>query len=61
MKKGDIYKLVIIALAITAVVTVILVTVSILEPGKRSSKAQKYNLDCSTQLKKNPLKECKSE
>lgn len=59
MKKGDIYKLVIIALAIVATIVVILVTASILAPRERSSKAQKYDFDCTVEPKKNPIKECK--
>ena len=59
MKKGDIYKLVIIALAIVATIVAILVSASILAPAKRSSKAEKVDLSCVTEPKANPLKECK--
>lgn len=58
MKKGDIYKLIIIALAIVATIVVILVTASILAPRERSSKAKQVDLECVTGPKKNPLKEC---
>lgn len=47
-----------ITLAIIALITVIAVTVSIFAPRERS-KAQEYDLDCVTELKKNPLQECK--
>ena len=59
MKKGDIYKLVIIALAIVATIVVILVTASILAPRERSSKAEEVDLSCVTEPSKNPLKDCK--
>lgn len=48
-----------ITLAIIALITIIAVTVSIFAPRERTSKAQKYDLDCVTELKKNPLQECK--
>lgn len=59
MKKKDAEKLIFIALAIVATLVVIFVSASILAPPKRSSKAQKVDLNCATQLRKNPLKECK--
>lgn len=59
MKKGDIYKLVIIALAVVATIVVILVTASILAPPVRSSKAEKVDLSCVTEPGKNPLEDCK--
>lgn len=48
-----------ITLAIIALITIIAVTVSIFAPRERTSKAQKYDLDCVTQLNENPLQECK--
>ena len=59
MKKKDVYKLAIIALAIFAMLTIIFVTTAIIQPPKRTSKAQKYDLDCVTQLNEKPLQECK--
>ena len=48
-----------ITLAIIALITIIAVTVSIFAPRERTSKAQRYDLDCVTQLNKKPLQECK--
>ena len=59
MKKKDIEKFILIALAIVAMLVVIFVSASILAPPKRSKKANKANLGCVTELIKNPLKECK--
>lgn len=59
MKKKDIEKFIWIALAIVATLVVIFVSASILAPPKRSKKAEKVDLGCVTELKKNPLKECK--
>lgn len=59
MKKNDIYKVAITILAIVATLVVILVTASILAPRKRSSKAEKVDLNCVTEPGKNPLKDCK--
>ena len=56
---GRVYTIGVITLAIIALITVIAVTVSIFAPRERTSKAQKYDLDCVTELKKNPLQECK--
>lgn len=58
---GRIYTIGAITLAIIALITIIAVTVSIFAPRERTSKAQKYDLDCVTELKKNPLQECKNE
>ena len=58
MKKKDIEKFILIALAIVAMLVVIFVSASILAPPKRSNKANKVNLGCVTELRKNPLKEC---
>lgn len=59
MNKKDIEKLVFLGLILTAIIVVILVTASILAPRERSSKAQKYDFDCTVEPKKNPIKECK--
>lgn len=61
MKKNDIYKVVITILAIVATLVVILVTASILAPRERTTKAQNYDLECTTAPVKNPLKECKKQ
>lgn len=58
MKKKDIEKLIFAALVILAALVVIFVTVAICAPTKRSTASQRVDLDCVTQLKKNPLKEC---
>lgn len=56
---GRVYATVAIVLAIIAVIVIAAVTASILAPRERTTKAQKYNLDCVTELKRNPLQECK--
>lgn len=61
MKKKYTWRIVIATLAIMAALTMIFVTIAIMSPRQRSSKAQKYDLDCVTELKKNPLQECKHE
>ena len=61
MKKKDIEKLVLVGLIIMAVLAVVFVTTAIIQPPKRTSKAQKYDLDCVTQLNEKPLQECKHE
>lgn len=59
MKKGNPYKTFIIALLLLAIATVVVCIIVTVIPVKRTNKAQKYDLDCTTQLKKNPLQECK--
>ena len=56
---GRIYTVAAITLAAIALITAIAVTVSIFAPRERTSKAQKYDLDCVTELHKKPLNECK--
>ena len=60
MKKNNYKTLTIILLiiAIAVVATCIIVTVV---PAKRPSKAQRYDLECITEPRKNPLQECKDE
>ncbi len=66
-KKNDksmisrVYTIGAITLAIIAVITIIAVTISIFAPRERTNKAQKYDLDCVTELKKDPLQECKEK
>lgn len=50
-----------ITLAIIAIIAIIAVTISIFAPRERTDKAQKYDLDCVTQLNEKPLQECKHE
>lgn len=61
MKKKYTWRIVLAALAVMAALVVIFVTIAIMSPRPRNSKAQKYDLDCVTELKKNPLQECKHE
>lgn len=58
MNKKDIEKLLFIALAIMAILVVVFVSISILAPPKRSSKAEKVDFKCLTEPKANPLQEC---
>lgn len=60
MKKNT-YKTLIIILAIVAIAVVAACIIVTVVPVKRTSKAQKYDLDCVTELKKDPLQECKGE
>lgn len=48
-----------ITLAIIVIVTIVAATTSIFAPHERTSKAQKYDLDCVTQLNEKPLQECR--
>lgn len=59
MTKKDIYKLVIVALAIFAALTIIFVTIAVVAPPKRTTKAVKYDLECVAGRSRNPLVECK--
>lgn len=60
MKKKYTWRLIIATLAIMAALVMVFVTIAIIAPP-RTSKAQKYDLNCVTELKKNPLQECKHE
>lgn len=48
-----------ITLGIIVIIAIIAVTISILAPYERTSKAQKYDLGCVTQLNEKPLQECR--
>ena len=58
MKKNT-YKTFIIALVIVAIAVVATCIIVTVVPVKHTSKAQKYDIDCVTQLNENPLQECK--
>ena len=58
MKKNT-YKTLIISLVIVAIAVVATCIIVTVVPVKRTSKSQKYDLDCVTELKNNPLQECK--
>ena len=58
MKKNT-YKTLIISLVIVAAAVVMACIIVSVVPIKRTSKAQKYDLNCVTQLNKKPLQECK--
>lgn len=60
MKKNT-YKTLIISLVIVTIAVVATCIIVTVVPVKRTSKAQKYDLNCVTELKKNPLQECKHE
>lgn len=57
--KENTYKTFIIALVIVAIAVVATCIIVTVVPVKRTSKAQKYDIDCVTQLNENPLQECK--
>ena len=52
-----IWGLVFVALA----VVILCIMVTMIPVKQRSTKAQKYDLKCTTEMKKNPLEECKEE
>lgn len=58
MKKNT-YKTIITILIILAVAVLAACIIVTVVPVKRTSKAQKYDLNCVTELNKNPLQECK--
>lgn len=58
MKKNT-YKTLIISLVIVAAAVVAACIIVTVVPIKRTNKAQKYDLDCVTQLNEKPLQECK--
>lgn len=60
MKKSTYKTLITILVIIAAAVVAACIIVTVV-PVKRGNKAQKYDLDCVTQVKKNPLQECKDE
>lgn len=60
MKKNT-YKTLIAILVIVAIAVVTACVIVTVVPTKRTSKAQKYDLDCTAQLRKNPLEECKQK
>ena len=57
--KNNTYKTLIIVLAIVAVAIIATCIIVTVVPTNRTSKAQKYDLNCVTELNKNPLRECK--
>lgn len=59
MKRKDIWKFILIALLVTAILTVIFVTITLMAPVKHTSKAVKYDLECVAGRSRNPLVECK--
>lgn len=59
MKKKEIWQLIIVGLIVLAVLSVIFVTIAIVTPPKRTTKAQKYDLECVAGRSRNPLVECK--
>lgn len=59
IKNTSAYKTFLIILIILSIATIAACIIVTAVPVKRGNKAQKYDLDCVTQLKKNPLQECK--
>jgi uncharacterized protein YpmS len=59
MKRKDLWKLILFALLVTAILSVIFVTITIMAPAKRTTKAVKYDLKCVAGRSRNPLVECK--
>ena len=49
----------VIAFAIFAALTIIFVTIAVVAPPKRTTKAVKYDLECVAGRSRNPLVECK--
>lgn len=59
MSKKEIWKLVLVGLAIVAVLSIIFVTIAIITPPKRTTKAVEYDLECVAGRSRNPLQECR--
>lgn len=59
MSKKEIWKLIMVGLIITAVLTIIFVTIAVVQPPKRTTKAVKYDLECVAGRSRNPLQECR--
>jgi hypothetical protein len=55
------WRLVLATLAIFAALVAIFVTVAIVAPPKRSTKAIRYDLNCVAGRSKNPLMDCKED
>lgn len=58
MNKNDIWKLIFVALIVTAVLAIIFVTIAILSPPKRTTRVIDYDLECVAGRSRNPLQEC---
>jgi hypothetical protein len=58
---GRAYTIGAITLAVIALITIIAVTVSIFAPRERTTEAKNYDLNCVTELRKDPLNECRKE
>lgn len=59
MYKKEIVKLIFIGLGILAMLIVIICSITIMIPATRTSKAQKYDLECVAGRSRRPLQECK--
>ena len=59
MSKKEIKRIVLVGLIIMAVLAIIFVTLAIVQPPKRTTRVLEYDLECTTELRKNPLQECK--
>ena len=59
MNKKDIEKIIFIVLLAAATIIALIITAMVVSPRERSSKAERYDLECTTAPVKNPLKECK--
>lgn len=47
------------AIALVIIMIIMVIAVTIFAPREHTSKAQRYDLDCVTQLNEKPLQECK--
>lgn len=47
------------AIALVIIMIIMIITVTIFAPREHTGKAQKYDLDCVTQLNEKPLQECR--
>ena len=59
MTRNEIIKLILVGLGILAMLVVIICSITIMIPATRTSKAQKYDLECVAGRSRNPLQECK--
>lgn len=59
MYKKEIAKLILVILGIFAMLIVVVCSIVIMLPATRTTKAQKYDLECVAGRSRNPLQECK--
>ena len=59
MSKKEIKKVIFVGLIIAIILAAIFTTLALIQPAKRTTKATRYDLGCTTELREKPLQECK--